>query len=322
MKELSVNLGALKVIKDLLENPKLYGVKVSKLPSGSTLIDAGSEASGGYLAGLKVTEACLGGLGSASITFMDYDGLSLPTITVATDHPAISLLGSQLAGWKIDIEGYSAIGSGPARALALKPRKLYEKINYRDEAHVAVIVLEADRGPPDGAIVKISSECKVEPKNLYIILAPTSSITGFVQISGRIVETGLFRLEQLGLEPLKVLYGAGYAPIMPKHQDPRKAMGIANDALIYGGFTFYIVDFDDDEKLKEIVSKAPSLKAEGYGKPFYETYKEADFDFYKIDKSLFAPAVITINNIKTGITYKAGKINVKVLRQSISLQEA
>ncbi|RJS80966.1 methenyltetrahydromethanopterin cyclohydrolase, partial [Candidatus Bathyarchaeota archaeon] len=38
--------------------------------------------------------------------------------------------------------------------------------------------------------------------------------------------------------------------------------------------------------------------------------------FYKIDPNLFAPAIIIVNNVKTGKTFKAGKINPQILANS------
>jgi len=51
-----------------------------------------------------------------------------------------------------------------------------------------------------------------------------------------------------------------------------------------------------------------------------EIFKEADYDFYKIDPGLFAPAVFVINNSKTGKTFRAGKIDMEVFKKSIKFQ--
>jgi methenyltetrahydromethanopterin cyclohydrolase len=48
-----------------------------------------------------------------------------------------------------------------------------------------------------------------------------------------------------------------------------------------------------------------------------QIFREADRDFYKIDHGLFAPAVLVINNAKTGRTFKAGQINHSVLAESL-----
>ncbi|MCK4439334.1 methenyltetrahydromethanopterin cyclohydrolase, partial [Candidatus Bathyarchaeota archaeon] len=312
---LSINKLALKHVEELIANPDYYRVTVEKLPSGATVIDTGLEAHGGYEAGLMTTRIAMGGAGTAELGYADYGGLKLPTVIISTDHPAVALFGAQLAGWRIKPEGYTADGSGPARALSLKPKGVFKKIEYKDEADVAVILLETEKKPPDSAAHYIAERCNVVPENVYMVLTSTTSLAGMVQISGRIVETGLFRLDVLGLDLKKVLYGAGYAPVMPVHPDMGKAMGRAEDALTYGGVTSYVVD-EDEEKLKEIAVKAPSTNCGDYGKTSYEIYKAVDFDFTKVDPALFAPAAITLTCAKTGATFTYGEVNEDIIKSS------
>jgi methenyltetrahydromethanopterin cyclohydrolase len=303
----------------LIERQVEYHVNVKSLACGTTFIDAGINSKGGFLAGKLITEICLGGYGEANLSSITYGDLKLPSIFVATDHPAIATLGSQFAGWKISVGKYFAMGSGPARALALKPKELYEKIGYRDESDVAVVLLETTEEPPPEVAEFIAKECNVAADKLYIIATPTSSIAGSVQISGRVVETGLHKLTEVGLDPKCVLYGCGSAPIAPIHPKFAKAMGRTNDMILYGGSTMYIVDHESDEKLREITEKVPSSTSKDYGKPFAELFKEAGYDFYKIDPGLFAPASITVNNIRTGAVFKAGEVNVAIIKKSIGL---
>ena len=117
--------------------------------------------------------------------------------------------------------------------------------------------------------------------------------------------------------PKKALSGLGYAPIAPVHPKFIEAMGRTNDMILYGGIVHLTVEWDDDTKLKEMVELVPSINSKDYGKPFAEIFKEAGYDFYKIDPALFAPAAIMVNNVKTGHFFKAGKINSDVLKQSI-----
>jgi len=318
--KLSVNRMAYSLVKKLCDRADEFGVVVKKTPSGATLIDAGIEAQGGFAAGQIITEICLGGLGKAEIFYKDYGDLELPSIFVYTDYPTISTLGSQFAGWQIKSGKYVAMGSGPARALSLKPKELYEKIGYEDSSDVGVLVLETSNEPPEEAIAKISEECNVDPENLFLILVPTSSVAGSVQIAGRIVETGLHKLTELGFDPKLVTHACGYAPLAPVHPKMAQAMGRTNDAIIYAGTAYYTVSCDDDEELKRLLEKAPASASKSYGKPFMEIFKEADYDFYKIDPGLFAPAVIVINNSKTGKTFRAGKIGVEVFKKSIKFR--
>ena len=312
---LSINTLANSLAKKLIDNPEYYRVGVTKLPSGATVIDTGVEAHGGYDAGLMVTRIAMGGLGKVELQYADFGGLQLPSVVVSTDHPAVSLFGAQLAGWRIKPEGYTADGSGPARALANKPKAVFKKIEYRDESDVAVLLMETEELPPDSAAYYIAERANVEPENVTMVLTSTTSLAGMVQISGRIVETGLFRLDILGLDPKKVKYGAGYAPVMPVHPDVGVAMGRAEDALTYGGVTSYVVD-ESEDVLREIAEKAPSTNCKDYGKSSYEIYKAVDFDFTKIDPALFAPAAISLTCAQTGATFTHGSINNEIIKRS------
>jgi methenyltetrahydromethanopterin cyclohydrolase len=308
---------ALKHVRQFLDEPEYYNVVVERLPSGATIIDTGLNAAGGYEAGLLTTRVAMGGAGAVGLGYADYAGLKLPTVVVSTDYPALSLFGAQLAGWKISVEDYTGDGSGPARALALKPKKVFQKIEYKDSADVAVLLLEGHKKPTDTAARFIAEACGVKPDNVYMLLTTTTSMAGMVQISGRVVETGLFRLDILGLDLKKVKYAVGYAPIMPLHVDGGKAMGRAEDALTYAGVTSYVVD-EEESVLKQMAANAPSSNCKDYGKTSYEIYKAVNFDFTKIDPALFAPAVVTLISAKTGAAFTSGRINDEVIKNSVA----
>ena len=314
---LSVNRFAWSLLEKLCGNPEYYGVKVERAECGATIVDAGIKAKGGFQAGRIITEICMGGCGKAVIGFRQYGEHELPTIFVYTDHPAIATLGSQFAGWNIKEGDYFAIGSGPARALAQKPREIYEKIGYKDEFEKAIAVLETDKVPPERLMKQLAEDCHVQCENLAIILTPTASLAGATQVAGRIVETGIHKLTKLGFNPNTILCAWGCAPIPPTHPKFVKAMARTNDAILYGGVTYYIVNYENEDQLAKIVEKAPSKASKDYGKPFIEIFKAANYDFYKIDPNIFAPAKITINNVKTGKTFTAGEINHKILMEAL-----
>lgn len=316
---LSVNREAAKIVKEIISSPEKYNVLVERSPSGAYIIDAGLEAKGGFLIGRFITEICLGGLGKAYLSTMRLGDLELPSIGIYTDQPAISTLASQMAGWRIKVGEYTAMGSGPARALALKPKSVYEKLGYRDYADEAVIFLEASRKPPDEAIKSIADACKVPCERLYVLLAPTQSIACLTQVSGRVVEVGVYRLAELGFEVKTIVYASGEAPIAPPHPDEVESMGRSNDMILYGGSVYLVVDYPDDKYLKGIVEEAVSSASKDYGKPFAEIFREAGGDFYKIDPKVFAPARMTIVNKRTGSIFTSGKINVDVLSRSVGL---
>jgi len=326
--KISLNKSALNLVNKLCSEADKYAITIEKSESGATLIDAGIDAEGGFLAGELVTEICLAGYGKASILPIQYGDIILPSVFVATDHPALSTLASQFAGWQVKGENFSAIASGPARALALKPKDLYEKLQYKDESDTAVLVLETEKKPPEPVIQLIADKCKVSSKNLFLVMFSTTSLVGATQVSGRIVETGLHKLERLGLDPMIVKHAWGYAPIVPLHPNAGEAMGRTNDAILYAGVTNYTVSFEDEVKLESIVMQAPSSSSKMLQEArrlaqknprFLDIFKEAGFDFYKIDTNIFAPAVVAINNTKTGKTFRAGSLDVDVMKGSLGL---
>jgi methenyltetrahydromethanopterin cyclohydrolase len=315
---LSVNRLAWKLAEKLLGNQAFYGVHASKTTASATVIDAGVNVPGGFQAGKILTELCMGAAGKAQLDFKAYGDLTLPSITVSSDHPAVAALGSQFAGWRIkEPDGSIAIGSGPARALALKPKNVYEEIDYKDASEKAVLTLESNSLPSDALIEKVTNSCNIKPENLIAAVAPTASLAGLTQVTGRVVEVGIHKLRTLGLSPKLIRYAMGYAPIPPKCKEFEEAMARTNDAILYGGTVYLVVEHDDEAALKKIVEQAPSNTSKDYGKPFLQIFREADRDFYKIDHALFAPALLMINNVKTGKTFTAGKVNAGILRESL-----
>lgn len=314
---LSVNRLAWHLVEKLLGAPEFYGIQISETSAGATVLDLGVNASGGFQAGKILTELCLGGAGKAQLGFKTYGNITFPSITISTDHPAIATLGSQFAGWRIKEGDNIAIGSGPARALALKPKEIYEEIGYKDSSEKAMLTLESNKLPSDVLIEKVTVACNIKAENLVVVVAPTASIAGLTQVTGRIVEVGIHKLRTLGLSPKVIRYACGYAPIPPLSTDFEVAMARTNDAILYGGTVYCTVDYDDEAALKKIVEQAPSKTSKDYGKPFLQIFREADRDFYKIDHNLFAPAVLMVNNAKTGRVFKAGEINPAVLAESL-----
>jgi methenyltetrahydromethanopterin cyclohydrolase len=50
---------------------------------------------------------------------------------------------------------------------------------------------------------------------------------------------------------------------------------------------------------------------------FGDLFKRYDGDFYKIDPFLFSPAKITMTNVVSGRTFRAGCFNPELLRASL-----
>ena len=128
---ISVNEKGLAIIDEMLDWEEELKVKSIELENGATVIDCGVNMEGGYDAGMYLSRLCLSDLADINYTKFDLEGLPVPAIQVATDHPTIACMASQYAGWRISVGKYFGMGSGPARALGLKPKELYEEIGYK-----------------------------------------------------------------------------------------------------------------------------------------------------------------------------------------------
>lgn len=284
---------------------------------GATVVDVGLGVSGSFEAGLVVSKICMGGLADVSSQVFVADDLVLPAVAVSTDRPLEACMASQLAGWRIKVGNFLANGSGPARALARKPKKLFDAIGYSETSDEAVLVLETTQMPTEEVVKYIASEVKVEARNLYLFVVPPNSIAGSVQVSARVVETGIFKMNVLGFDVRAVKYGFGVCPVAPLHPNHIVMMGRTNDMLLYGSTTFYVVDCESDEELRKLVEAVPSAASKDYGKSFVELVKQFGEEvLYKVDPNVFAPAMVAINNARTGATFRAGRINTELVRRA------
>jgi methenyltetrahydromethanopterin cyclohydrolase len=330
MHEVKINELALELVKKLIDNKESYDIEVIELSSGATVIDC-TDAS--RIGGKLVAEICMGGLGSVEFTSYDLDGHNLDAVNVNTSEPIISCMASQLAGWSVKLKKevekdgkmkkkvvFQSLGSGPARAKA-KVEKLFEEIEYKDDSDCAVIVFETRKMPNKEVMEIVTKKCKVEANKTYAVCAPTACLTGSIQVSARVVETGIHKLHELHF-PLEILRdGLGTAPIAPITKDDFVAMGLTNDSIIAAGTTFYTINVEEEKEddLFELIKTAPANQSPSYGKPFNEIFKEANYNFYKIDPGLFAPAIYNVSNVKTGKTITVGEKNHELLKQSYGL---
>ena len=293
------------------------GVAVSSLENGARLIDCGIAAAGGLEAGRLMAEVCMGGAGRVGFTAVEFEGLRLPGVQVWTDHPAFACLGSQYAGWAIKPEGYFAMGSGPLRAIARVETELFERLGYGEpRSGRGVLVLEARSAPDASVAAWVAGKAGVPARDLTFLVAPTATPAAGVQISARVVETALHKMQELGFDVRKVLSAFGTAPLAPVAKNDTRAIGRTNDCVLYGGIVHLTVRAEDDE-LEALAPRVPSSASRDYGTPFYDLFQRYGGDFYKVDPHLFSPAEVALTNVKSGRTFAAGSVNPAVLRQSL-----
>ena len=316
----SINKLTAPMVQSLIDNAVALRLSVTKLDNSTTVIDAGIKASGGLAAGRRIAEICLGGLGSVKLrASTNYDNWSWH-VDVHTSHPVIACLASQYAGWSLSHgEGknaFNALGSGPGRAMGSK-EELFIELEYRDKADSACIVIEADDLPPVEIADKISQQCGIKPEKLTLILTPTTSLSGGVQVVSRVLETALHKAHTLGFPLKKIIDGAGSTPVSPPSRDFMTAMSRTNDSILFAGQVHLFV-MSDDSDAKELANNLPSSSSSDYGKPFGEIFKAVNYDFYKIDPMLFSPARVSVTSLVSGNTFHAGKIDKKLLDKSFS----
>ena len=316
MTSLTMNERARELADVMAEDTTGLRVAVQTLPGGARVIDAGVAVDGGYNAGLLLSEICMGGLGDVDYATLTLGGGSWPGVQVRTDHPAESCMASQYAGWAINVGKYFAMGSGPLRAHARVEKELFEKLNYEEQASCGVLVLETRQLPTDEVAAYVAGKAKLSPAQLTFVVAPTASLAGGTQISARILETGLHKMETLGFDVRQVVSGIGTAPIPTLAKNDLRGIGRTNDCILYGGQAHYVVRADDTE-LAALAAKLPANASKDYGMPFYEIFERYDKDFYKIDPLLFSPAEVWLTSAASGRSYHAGGVNVEVLKQSL-----
>ena len=225
-------------------------------------------------------------------------------------------MASQYAGWAISVDKFFAMGSGPLRAHARVERELFEKLDYAEEAAHGVLVLEGRALPTDAVAAWVAGKARLESSQLTFVIAPTASLAGGVQISARILETGLHKMETLGFDVRRVVSAMGTAPIAPVAKNDLRAIGRTNDCILYGGQARYTVRASDAE-LAELASKVPASASRDYGTPFYDIFQRYEGDFYKIDPLLFSPAEVWLTSVESGRTFHAGHLNPDVLSASL-----
>src|SRR5215469_3851351 len=145
--DFAMNARAWSVAEDMCAHSAELRVQWNRLDRDTRIIDAGIETDGGLAAGLAVARICMGGLGHVSYEPVVIGGETFPGVQVWTDHPAISCMASQYAGWAVKVGDFFGMGSGPLRAHARVERELFAKLGYAETATRGVLVLEARQLP-------------------------------------------------------------------------------------------------------------------------------------------------------------------------------
>jgi len=309
LNELSFDL-----VHQILTATETLRIEPVETDSGAILLDFGIDSPGSLGAGLALAEVCLASLADVNVIPGEVAGVGWPHFFVQTDSPVEACLFSQYAGWQVSVGKFFAMGSGPMRAAAAR-EEIFQDFSYRESAVGVVGVLESDKLPTHEVIQNIAEKCGVTADRVALLVAPTASIAGNMQVVARSVETAMHKLHALGYDVANVECACGTAPIPPVAADDFAGIGRTNDAILYGGRVTLWVN-GEDEEITDIGAQIPSSGSPAYGKPFREIFEDAGRDFYKIDPNLFSPAEIVIHNVETGRVHVYGRVNHEVLRKS------
>jgi methenyltetrahydromethanopterin cyclohydrolase len=313
---MTLNERANRIADEVVLHAEQLRVSVSKV-AGARIIDCGGAVTGSLAAGLAMARACLADLGEVAYVPCPIAEVGGPAVQIATDDPVRACLASQYAGWQVTAGKFFAMGSGPMRALAAR-EELFQHIPGKEEAPVAVGILETHKHPTEEAVAAIVSKLPPVAEQLTLLVAPTMSIAGTTQIVARSVETALHKLHELKFDVTHIVSGYGVAPLPPVATDFVQAIGRTNDAILYGGKVTLWVRADD-EVIEHIGAKVPSSSSRDHGAPFGEVFARYNGDFYKIDPLLFSPAEVEFRNLKTGKCHRFGHVEPALVRKSFGL---
>jgi methenyltetrahydromethanopterin cyclohydrolase len=163
----------------------------------------------------------------------------------------------------------------------------------------------------------------VPPESLTLLVAPTASAAGTLQVVARSLETALHKLHDLGFDLRRIVRGRAAAPLPPAGagKNDLVAIGRTNDAILYGGHAVLEVT-GDDASLAAIAARAVSGASADHGSPFLDLFERAGRDFYALDPALFAPAVIELVNLDTGTVHRHGEPAPAIVARSFATRDA
>ncbi len=311
---LTLNERALRLADVLAADAAALHIEVQSTAAGARVLDCGVRAPGGLQAGLGLARVCLADRADVVLVPGEVGGIACPQVQVTTDHPVLACMASQYAGWQISVGKFFAMGSGPMRA-ALGTEELFHHIPGREQAPVAVGVLETRKLPDDAVVAHLSERLNLPPDRLTLLAAPASSPAGTVQVVARALETALHKLHELHFDLAQVTAGYGVAPLPPVAADDLHAIGRTNDAILYGGRAVLWVRSRDD-LIAEVGPKVPSSASPDFGEPFAAIFERYGKDFYKIDPLLFSPAQVVFHNLTTGKSQAFGQPAPDILLRS------
>ncbi len=292
------------------------GVQVHSI-GGATVLDFATDRIGTIAAGIRLAEICLSDLAKVEWNPGLNEDFSLPFVRVTMEAPLIACIASQYAGWPFSVGKYFAMCSGPARVNRGK-EPILSDYHLTGRFSPAIGIFETHQLPGLAEINAFAEECHVSPQEVILCVARTASFPGSIQVVARSVETTLHKLHELQFDLRTIGLSLGTAPVPPIPDDDLTALGWTNDAILYGSTVTLLVNTSDGS-VDAVADRLPSSSSPDFGEPFLNIFNRYERDFYKIDKHLFSPANVWINNGDTGRITSYGATRFDILRTSFHL---
>jgi len=308
----SLNRMATELVDEAIDFADELAVAVHSLAGDAVVLDFGVEVPGGVEAGLLLAEIQTAGLATVGTRIDRLAGAPLTHVELSTDQPALALLCAGKAGWELGLPEFEGLGSGPARALVAE-EEIFARVGYREEADFAVLAVESETLPDEGVAVHVADRAGVAESGVFLPAFSSASITGSVVGAARAAELAVFRLSELGYDPLDVLSVGGRAPVAPVAGEEATAMARTTDAVAYGGQVHLTVE-EPFDRFDEVVSTA----AADHGTPFAEVFAGVGWEMSELPVELFGPAQVTVDVLGGG-THLLGGIHEDILAESFGL---
>jgi len=308
----TLNRMATELVDEAIDFADELTIDVHSLEGDAAALDLGVDVPGAVEAGLVLAELQTAGLATVQTGMDRVADAPLTHVELATDHPALALLCSQKGGWEVATDDVEGLGSGPARALVAE-EDVFARIGYQEDEQFAVLAIETDQLPNQAVAAQVAERTGVPETGVFLPVFATASVTGSAVAAARAAELAVFRLAELGFDPVSVLSASGRAPVAPVAADEGAAMARTTDALAYGSAVHLTVD-DSFDRFDEV----PSIAGAEYGRPLEGVFESVDWEFTELPVELFGPAKVTID-VVGGDTHVVGETSEDVLAESFGL---
>ncbi|MFB6353185.1 MAG: methenyltetrahydromethanopterin cyclohydrolase [Halobacteriales archaeon] len=279
-----LNRTAAELVDEAIDFADELRIDVHHLDNEAVVLDFGVEAAGGLEAGLLLAEIRTGGLATVATRQGELAGDPRPYVDLSTDHPALALGASRLAGWSLP-DGL--LGSGPAGLLrddAAAPDGAPE-----ETFDFAVLAVEGTTLPDEALAEHVAGELDVPTAGTFLPTASAASVAGATARAADAAAAAIRRLEELGADPGRVLTASGTAPLPPVAADEPTARARAADAVAYAGRAHLLVG--------DAVDRADALPfgATEHAGPSFEARLADGAPDSSLPDGAVAPAAVTLD---------------------------